>query len=138
MAVHQISLGSDVAEVPRMIEWVEQVLAAEGVGESPIFKVTLALEEAVMNIINYAFDGVPAPHRIALSLTVAPDRLSTELTDNGREFDPAGMPEPDVTLPLEQRAVGGLGLHLIRTMMDRVEYRRLNEENRLVMERALP
>lgn len=137
MAVHQIALGADVAEIPRLIAWVEQVMAAAGVGGSPIFKITLALEEAVMNVINHAFDDVAGPHRIALSLSVAAGRVIAELTDNGRAFDPASMPEPDIAAPLAERAVGGMGLHLIRTMLDRVEYRREDGQNRLVMEKEL-
>jgi anti-sigma regulatory factor (Ser/Thr protein kinase) len=138
MAVHQIAVEPEISEIPRLNEWVEEALAAEGVGPTPIFNATLAIEEAVMNIISHAFAGVARPHRIALSLAVSPDRLRIELSDNGRAFDPASADAPDLTSPLAEREPGGLGLHLIRTMMDRVEYSRDGGENRLVLEKSLP
>jgi anti-sigma regulatory factor (Ser/Thr protein kinase) len=138
MAVHQIAIEPEIAEIPRLNEWVEEVLTAEGVGPTTILNATLAIEEAMANVIKHAFAGVAPPHRIALSLAVASDRLRIELCDNGREFDPASAAAPDLTSPLAEREPGGLGLHLIRTMMDRVEYRREAGENRLVLEKSLP
>jgi anti-sigma regulatory factor (Ser/Thr protein kinase) len=138
MAVHQIALDDDVGEIPRLNEWVEEVLAAEGVAAPIVFKMTLALEEAVVNVINHAFDGVAAPHRITLSLKVLPDQVRAELVDNGRGFDFAAAPAPDLTSPLDERPIGGLGLHLIRSMVDRVDYRRDGDENRLTIEKSLP
>jgi serine/threonine-protein kinase RsbW len=138
MAVHQIAVEPEIAEIPRLNKWVEEVLTAEGVGPTPIFNTTLAIEEAVMNLVNHAFAGIAPPCRISLSLAVTPDRLRVELCDNGREFDPAAAAAPDLTSPLAEREPGGLGLHLIRTMMDRVEYRREAGENRLVLEKSLP
>jgi serine/threonine-protein kinase RsbW len=96
----------------------------------------LALEEAVANVINHAFAGVPAPHRIAVALAIEDDRVAAEIIDNGRPFDPSAAPEPDRTPPLESRDIGGLGIHLIRRMMDRVEYRRAAGENRLRLEKV--
>jgi anti-sigma regulatory factor (Ser/Thr protein kinase) len=138
MAVHQIAVEPEIAEIPRLNEWVEEVLVAEGVGPTPIFNATLAIEEAAMNVITHAFDGVAPPHRFTLSLAVTPDLLRIELCDNGREFDPASAAPPDLSSPLAEREPGGLGLHLIRKMMDRVEYRREAGENRLVLEKSLP
>jgi anti-sigma regulatory factor (Ser/Thr protein kinase) len=66
MAVHQIALADDVGEIPRLNDWVEEVLTAEGLAAPLVFKMTLALEEAVVNVIDHAFDGVAAPHRIEL------------------------------------------------------------------------
>ena len=137
MALHQIAVEPEIAGIPRLNEWVEDVLTAEGVGPAPIFNAMLAIEEAVVNVIKHAFTGVAPPHRIALSLAVTPDRLRAELCDNGREFDPASAAAPDLTSPLAEREPGGLGIHLIRTMMDRLEYRREAGENRLVLEKDL-
>ncbi len=138
MAVHQIAVAPEIADIPRLNQWVEEVLTAEGLAPGPIFNATLAIEEAVMNVIAHGFDGVAPPHRIALSLAVIPGRLRIEVSDNGRAFDPDTAAAPDLTSPLEEREAGGLGLHLIRTMMDRVEYRREAGENRLVLEKSLP
>lgn len=137
MARHQIAVEPEIDGIPRLNERVEEVLAAEGVGPDPIFAATLSIEEAVMNVITHAFTGVAPPHRVTLSLDVTTQRLRIELSDNGREFDPDSAAAPDLTSPLAEREPGGLGLHLIRTMMDRVEYRREAGENRLVLEKSL-
>jgi serine/threonine-protein kinase RsbW len=138
MAVHQIAVEPEIAGIPRLNEWVEETLTAEGVGATPIFNATLAIEEAVVNVIKHAFAGIAPPYRIVLSLAVTSDRLRVELCDNGREFNPALAPPPDLTSPLAEREPGGLGLHLIRSLMDRVEYRREAGENRLALEKSLP
>jgi len=137
MAVYQIAIEAQIAEISRLNTWVEETLAAEGVGPTPIFNATLAIEEAVTNVISHAFTGIAPPHRIALSLTADPDRLRVEIRDNGRAFDPAAARPPDLTSPLEEREPGGLGIHLIRRMMDSVEYTREAGENRLVLEKSL-
>ncbi len=137
MAWHEVALAPDVAEIPRLLEWIEQTLAAEGLAGAVAFKVTLALEEAVMNVINHAFVDMPPPHLIQVRLELGATALGAEVVDNGRPFDPSAAAEPDLSLPLETRDPGGLGIHLIRTMMDRVEYRRSDGHNRLLLEKAL-
>ena len=62
--------------------------------------------------------------------------MVAEIIDNGRAFDPTAAPAPDLSLPLEQRDPGGLGIHLMRRMIDRVEYRRAGGENRLRLEKS--
>jgi len=138
MTTNRLTIEPNVAEIPRLNEWVEEVLTAAGVGPTPMFNTTLVIEEAVMNVIDHAFEGIAPPHKIELSLTVGPDLLRVELCDNGREFDPLTVPVPDITLSLAEREPGGLGVHFMRTMMDRVEYRREAGENRLVLEKSLP
>lgn len=138
MTTNRLTIEPNVAEIPRLNEWVEEVLTAEGVGPTPMFNTTLVIEEAVMNVIDHAFEGIAPPHKIELSLTVGPDLLRVELCDNGGEFDPLTVPVPDITLSLAEREPGGLGVHFMRTMMDRVEYRREAGENRLVLEKSLP
>jgi len=79
---------------------------------------------------------MPPPHRIEVELAIGADRVSALVIDNGEPFDPSDAPEPNTTLPLEQRDPGGLGIRLIRRMMDRVDYRRVAGENRLRLEKA--
>jgi anti-sigma regulatory factor (Ser/Thr protein kinase) len=136
MPHYRIALAPDIDEIPRLIDWVETCCGEAGVGGEAVFKLALALEEAAANVIRHAFSEMPAPHRIAVELAIAPDRVSAEVIDNGQAFDPSGAPEPNRNLPLEERDPGGLGIHLIRRMMDRVDYRRVAGENRLRIEKA--
>jgi anti-sigma regulatory factor (Ser/Thr protein kinase) len=137
MADHRLTLSPDIAEIPRLIDWVEACCGEASIGSNTIFKLTLALEEAVANVINHAFAETPPPHRIEVELAIEHDRVSAQVIDNGRPFDPSAAPEPETNLPLEQRDPGGLGIRLIRRMMDRVDYRRIDGENRLQLEKAL-
>lgn len=131
MAEYRLDVAPDIAEISRLIDWVETCCGECAVAGDAPFKLALALEEAVANVINHAFAGMPAPHRIRIELAIEPGRVAAQVIDNGRPFDPVAAPEPDRASPLEIRDVGGLGIHLIRRMMDQVGYRRVGGENRL-------
>jgi anti-sigma regulatory factor (Ser/Thr protein kinase) len=136
MASHELCVEPVVSEIPRLIDWVEACCGADGLPDHLSFKTALALEEAVTNIMKHAFDGVPPPHLITVRLDIAAALLVAEVIDNGRPFDPTTVPAPDLSLPLEQRPTGGLGIHLMRSIMDRIAYRRGNGNNLLRMEKA--
>jgi serine/threonine-protein kinase RsbW len=135
MADHHLALPPDIAEIPRLLDWVETCCTAAAVGDDITCKMALALEEAVANTINHGFAETPPPHRVEVALTIDADCLRAEVIDNGKPFDPVAAPEPDKSAPLEARDPGGLGIHLIRKMMDRVDYRRTGDENRLLLEK---
>jgi anti-sigma regulatory factor (Ser/Thr protein kinase) len=136
MPRHELALACDVAEIPRLLDWVESACAEAGAAPDAAFNLALALEEAVVNVIHYAFVDCPAPHRITVLLDAGPDRLAAEIVDNGLPFDPLTAPEPDLAQPLLERDGGGLGIHLIRKMMDRVTYRRVDGCNCLRLEKG--
>lgn len=136
MASHQLDVTPQVGEVPRLIDWIGSCCAADGLAEDVTFPMTLAIEEAVVNVINHAFVGLPPPHSIKLRLDVTAASVTAEITDNGRFFDPTAAPNPDLSLPLEERHPGGLGIHLMRSMMDRLHYRRSAGNNILRLEKA--
>ena len=89
-----------------------------------------------MNVIDHAFTGRAAPHLITVRLDIAAETFAAEVTDNGHPFDPTAAPDPDLSLPLEQRDPGGLGIHLMRQMMDRLHYQRRDGRNILRLEKA--
>jgi anti-sigma regulatory factor (Ser/Thr protein kinase) len=136
MPSHHLTLAPDIAEIPQLLDWVETCCGASGVGGDIANKLALALEEAAANVINHAFVDSPPPHHLAVMLTIDADRVAAEIIDNGKAFDPSAIPEPDRTLPLASRDPGGLGIHLIRKMMDRVDYHRVDGENRLKLEKV--
>jgi len=136
MASHDTAVAADLAAIPPLIEWVEERCQEAGLGGELAFKLMLAIEEAVTNVVSYAFAEMPPPHRIQLRLEIDDERCAAEVVDNGRPFDPSAAPPPDLTGSLEEREAGGLGIHLIRNMVDRVEYRREDGQNRLRIETA--
>ncbi|MEJ2642689.1 MAG: ATP-binding protein [Desulfosarcinaceae bacterium] len=97
------------------------------------FAVELILEEVVTNVIHHAFEAVPVtaqePHLIAVDLEVSERGVHLGVTDDGRPFNPLSVPRLDVDQPLLERLEGGLGIHLVRQMMDSMAYRRKSGHN---------
>ena len=135
MAAHEISLEPDIAAVPGLMRWFENHCRSEAVEGDVLFKTALALEEAVVNVIAHAFDGRPPPYLLKVRLDLDPERIGLEILDNGQAFDPLSQSEPDLSLPAEQRQIGGLGIPLIRRMTDRQFYDRKDDLNRLRLEK---
>ena len=136
MASYELCFPPQVSEIPRLIDWVEACCGDAGVTDQVSFRLALAIEEAATNVIGHAFAGLPPPHVITVRLDISPQLLVAEIIDNGHPFDPTAVPPPDLTLPLEQRTPGGLGIHLMRSMVDRLQYRRSGGQNRLRLEKS--
>jgi anti-sigma regulatory factor (Ser/Thr protein kinase) len=92
----------------------------------------LALEEHLTNVLRYGFELEQAAN-IQVRLAVAAGVFSIEVTDNGRAFNPLTRPEVDTSVPLDEKPVGGLGIHLIRKFMDELDYRRQDNQNVFTM-----
>lgn len=136
MEFDELRLEPLLSEVPRLIEWVEARCAASGVGREIAMKLALVLEEAVANAINHGLPGAPPPHRLAVRLGIDADAVAAEIIDNGRPFDPTAVSDPDLTSSLEERQLGGLGIHLMRALMDDLDYRRSGDVNILRLRKA--
>lgn len=93
-----------------------------------IFDICLAVEEIVTNTVKFGYDD-DLPHNISVKLTLSPDEASLVIEDDARGFNPLTAPTPELTLPVEQRPIGGLGLHLVRSLASRLAYRRQNGKN---------
>jgi len=138
MASHEISVEPDISAVAPLVEWIEGRCRENGLADDITFKMALILEEAVTNVINHAFADLPPPHMIRVRLDIAIERIVAEGVDNGHPFDPLARPDPELSRSIEERQPGGLGILLMRRMTDRIEYRRSNGDNRLVLEKARP
>lgn len=136
MPSDELRLEPALSEIPRLLDWAAGRCAAAGVAGEVAMKLALALEEAVANVINHGLPGSPPPHRLAVRLEINADNVAAEVIDNGRPFDPTGIPDPDLTSPLEERQLGGLGIHLMRELMDGIAYCRAGDSNLLRMYKA--
>ena len=95
-----------------------------------VFKLNLVLEELGVNIVNYS----GATGDIEISLASDEERVTVEISDDGRPFNPLLDQEtPDISAPLGNRPIGGLGIHLVRSMMDEMSYSREDGKNKLAM-----
>jgi len=132
----ELRVANDLAGLAQVAERVEFFGAAQRLPAEVVNAVNVVLDEAVSNAINHGYDaGVRG--EIAVRLRRAGDRVLVEVEDDGRPFDPLQVPPPDLTLPLEQRPIGGLGIHLIRNLMDEVSYVRVGGRNLLKMVKRL-
>ena len=132
----EITLRNDHVELNRLAEELEGFLEGHDIGPDVAFKVNLALDELVTNVINYGYED-NGEHAIRLLLTLDGQTLRLVLEDDGKPFNPLDVPPPDLDAQVEDRQVGGLGIHFVRQVMDRVTYRRDAGRNVLTMERRL-
>ena len=111
--------------------FVEQTLDKLEISEEARGELCMAIDEAVTNIILY---GYPAGKgKIRITLTQNNSLITAEIIDQGIPFDPTKQPEPDLSLSLENRPVGGMGIHLIRHLVDGFSYYRANNTNHLIL-----
>lgn len=92
----------------------------------------LATEEILVNVISYAYPGRDGEVTVSTDRTSGREGLHVEIIDEGIPFDPLSKPAPDLTVPIKERQIGGLGIYLLREMMSEVSYRRENGKNILM------
>ena len=131
-----ITLANDIAEISRLATFSEELGEAFELTPDVIFNLNLVIEEAVVNVINYAYPK-EEHQSIYLSANLHEDSIVFVLTDTGKEFDPTQAPEADITLSAEERPIGGLGIFLIRQIMNEVKYQRIDGKNVLTLEKKL-
>jgi anti-sigma regulatory factor (Ser/Thr protein kinase) len=135
-ALLELTLANRSSELQRLASEIEQFAQNHRIPDADVHALSLALDEVITNTISYGYDDQGA-HEIRVRLTLADGRLSAEVEDDGRPFDPLTTPQPDLTSAVEDRPVGGLGIHLVRSLMEQVDYRRESGKNHLIMSKRL-
>ena len=131
-----IILANDISEITRLYQFIEEIGNDFSLSPDIVFNLNLVLEEAVVNVINYAYPKEEHQY-IYLSATMKDESIVLVLTDTGKEFDPTAAPEADITLSADERQIGGLGIFLIRQIMNEVKYERIEGKNVLTLETKL-
>jgi anti-sigma regulatory factor (Ser/Thr protein kinase) len=131
-----IRIAAKVPEIERLNRLIRHFGELHELPSRALYSVNLALDEVVSNVVLYGYeDSSDAP--IVVRLDVRGSELEASVEDGGREFDPLTLPTPDLNAPLEARQVGGLGIHLMRSLMDAVEYRHEDGKNILTMRKRV-
>ena len=127
-----IRLSNDVQEIPLLNAFVDEICELNGLDDMTTMQMNLAIEEAVVNVMNYAY---PEGTKGFVDITSMSDEESLQfvISDNGKPFDPTTKEEVDTTLPVEKRRIGGLGIFLVRKMMDNVKYEYKDGQNILTL-----
>ncbi|GMV40056.1 MAG: hypothetical protein AMXMBFR64_17720 [Myxococcales bacterium] len=131
----RIEVRNDLRDVRRAREAICARCAAWGASGAVCHAVGLASDELLANVVTHAWPG--GDHVALVDLQTDGEMLTLVISDDGRPFDPTGVPRPDLAAPLEARPVGGLGVHLVRELMDRFTYERRDGRNVVTLAKAL-
>lgn len=133
MTTARIIIRNDIQELDRIREFIEKHGDEWGFSTKNVFSINLVLEELITNIIFYGFDNDQV-HDILIDMQLRDDQLQLLIEDDGKPFDPFSVDTPeDLDKSLEERRIGGLGIHFVREIMDTCSYERTGNKNRLLL-----
>lgn len=118
---YEICVSSRLLNLAAIAEFVSERAHVAGLNENQVFDVQMAVDEACTNAMEHAYEGQP-DGQVRVCCYTESDDFVVRITDYGRSFDPSAIAPPDLLSPLKDRPVGGLGLFLMKQLMDRVEY----------------
>jgi anti-sigma regulatory factor (Ser/Thr protein kinase) len=129
----ELVLASDIAELQRLLAHIAEFGKTHGLSAEATGALQLALEEVVTNVIVHGYRRLPG-QTLRVRLTCENSIVTAEVEDSAPAFDPLARPQPEhVNHPVENRPIGGLGIHLVKKLMDTVEYRRNHDRNLLIL-----
>lgn len=131
-----VSVAATPAGIAVAADTLSQFWVEAGFDPEVAWAVQVVLDEVLSNIVRHGTRQGPAP-LIDVTFAAIEGGLEVTVVDDGPEFDPLQLPEPDLTSPLEERRIGGLGVHLVRQLMDSVDYVRRDGRNWLVITRRV-
>jgi len=130
------TVEAEASQLAVLNRYLRESWTAAGLAPAGLPSFELALEEIFMNIVMHgARPGTTA--RVEVAVSFSPEAVTLVVEDDGPQFDPLSLPPPDLTASLESRRIGGLGVYLVREVMDEVSYLRIAERNQLRMRKRL-
>ena len=137
----RLDLRNDDADLVRLTEFAGGFASRHKLADEDSAPLQIILDELFTNVVKYGYEsaageGHPEGH-IEVVLSLEADRLIVEFVDDGRPFDPLSSPPPDLDLPVEERPIGGVGIAIVRALVDEAEYRRDGNRNRLTLVRTV-
>ena len=127
-------LKSKLSELDTLCRQLENCGDAMALPHKCLFEINLGLDELFTNIISYGFDD-DLEHQIKFSLAKEAETLVVKVEDDGRPFNPLEVEAPKEAKDLDSIDIGGLGIHLIKKMMDEIDYQRVKGKNRLILKK---
>ena len=123
---YSLVMRNDIQQIPTLAEWIDTI----GLPQELNMPINLALEEAVTNVMLYAYPGESGQVLVECEKS---QKLIFTITDSGIPFDPTQKEDPDLTQSAEDRPIGGLGIYLVRQIMDDIHYERKDGKNILTL-----
>jgi serine/threonine-protein kinase RsbW len=133
---YAFELKNSLSELDLLCRNCEEIGRSIGVSDRSIFEMNLALDELFTNIISYGFQD-HQEHTIKINITIEGDLLNMRIEDDGVPFNPLESKTPDFQCDIEECKIGGLGIHLIKKLMDDIQYQRVADKNILVLRRKI-
>jgi len=131
-----INIKSRTSGLEIMNQQLAKIVKEWGISDNVAFSMNLALEEITTNIINYGYKGKD-DYDIVIRFTLEKHNLRIQIKDGAKAFNPLDIEEPDLDKPLEERQIGGLGIHLVKKFTDNFSYRRSNNKNIITLTKSL-
>ena len=132
----KLSITNKVDELNLVANWLEELVEEWELPSSLLFSLNLVLEEALTNTILYGYQDNEL-HTIEIHFTKSEELLEILIIDDGVDYDPTEKMDPDVNLSAEERPIGGLGVYLIKKLMNTVEYQRIEYKNHLLVTKKI-
>ncbi|MGA7873005.1 MAG: ATP-binding protein [Candidatus Binatus sp.] len=133
----RLIIRADSSAMRQVDGFVVAFVREQGIAADEAPRILILLEELLTNLVKYGYPDRSEPGRAEIALGLDGNRLEIEFIDDGRAFDPFGEPAPDLERPLEARTVGGLGLHILRSLTHEASYERRNENNVIRLSRVV-
>jgi anti-sigma regulatory factor (Ser/Thr protein kinase) len=129
--VTSISVSANSGSLTKLSDWLDGKLRGYHCAEAICNQIMLANEEIFLNIASYAYPITGG--EVTARIGKKGNMLAIQYEDEGIPFNPLEIPAPEINVPLEERKIGGLGIFLVRKMMDKVKYKRVNNKNTLTL-----
>lgn len=121
---------AEIANLRELMEFVASTARNQGYGDEKVSQIELVTEEAIVNVCSYAYGDGGGVGDVEVMLKLdGKQRFVIEIIDSGAPFDPTASEPPDLEAGIEERGIGGLGIHFMKQLMDEVLYRREGEKN---------
>ena len=130
--MHKISIANNIENLDKIAGFIEQFGEENNLGMKLTFELNLVLDELITNIINYGFTD-NKKHIIEITIEIEADTIKMLVIDDGQEFNPLEKQDTDVNVPLQEKAIGGLGIFFVKKKVDQLKYERVENKNYLYL-----
>ncbi|MDR2393759.1 MAG: ATP-binding protein [Treponema sp.] len=131
---HEIKVSASVDELEGLIEWIDAILEAEDCTIKAHSQMAIILEEIFVNISRYAY---PSEGEVFIRVGIEGPRLILQFEDSGKPFNPLAYLSLDTKARIEERKIGGMGIYIVRKMVDEISYARVDDKNLLTLYKTI-
>ena len=129
----EITVDATTDNLTEVLAFTEEVIEELGCPMKAQMQITVAVEEIFVNIANYAYGDETGEATVRIDRTEEKEGVAVVFTDGGMPFDPLEKADPDVSLPADERQIGGLGIYMVKKSMDDIRYRYIDGKNELTL-----